>query len=148
MPNLITRKPEQKNEPCNFTEPALNEFVVQQVSSDLLRMRCTRFKDHLAALQPPQHETIIRAANFTVDSVLNMIQQNPDAPFIRVYNGIDEEGKHLLFMTTTTGTVESTGTTVTETASASEEELTFADSCCECPPLRNCQDDDLLEPNP
>lgn len=154
MPKLITRKVHMQDEPCNFTDLSQNDFVEQHVPLTELKMRCTRYKDYLAALQPPQENIMVRAASFTVDSVLQVIQKNPQAAFIRVYNGIDENGQHLLFMApvtqtgSTTEEVASFSTTEESTTSTSEEEITVADSCCECPPLRNCQGDELLEENP
>lgn len=138
MPTLITRKTDNLQEqaqPCNFSDLSQNEFVEVEVSLEELRARCTRYKDYLAALQPPQDGTMIRAANFTTDSVLQMIQQNPSSSFIRVYYGIEENGEHRLFM----APVNDVSSLTTET------ELTYVDDCCRCPPRMNCPEDELLE---
>ncbi|MBB6611769.1 hypothetical protein H7F15_12025 [Pontibacter sp. Tf4] len=139
MPTLITRKTDglqEQTQPCNFSDVNQNEFVELDVTHEELRQRCARYKAYLAALQPPQDNTMIRAANFTTDSVLQMIQQSPGSAFIRVYYGIEENGEHRLFM----APVNDANSLTTET------DLTYVDDCCRCPPLLNCPADDLMEP--
>ena len=112
-------------------------------------MRCTRYRDYLASLQPPQDQVMIRAANFSVESILQIIQEKPEAAFVRVYYGIEADGRHLLFMTPVsdagTATAPSAYDTLAATSSATEEDLVFADECCHCPPRLNCPKDVLIE---
>ncbi|MDX5483202.1 MAG: hypothetical protein LPK07_16095 [Hymenobacteraceae bacterium] len=140
MPTLLTRQAAaslEQRPACNFSEPSQNVLVEQQVTLEELKKRCARYKELLASLQPPQDQSMIRAANFTSESVLRMLQQNPQSTFIRVYYGIDAQGEHLLFMAP-----------VTNTASlAAEEDTLYVEACCACPPLRNCPADELLEEN-
>jgi len=155
MPKLITRKKNSATvqaEPCNFIDPSQNAFVEQQVPLDEFKARCARYYDYLAALQPPQENTMIRAANFTTDAVLRLLQQNPASAFIRVYYGIDANGEHGLFMapvpeetaaTAAGGTdLPAAGTATSEEAAA--DELLYVDDCCVCPPRLNCPRDGLL----
>lgn len=140
MPTLITRKTDNlldqdQTQPCNFSDLSQNEFVEVQIPLEELRERCARYRDYLAALQPPQDTLMIRAANFTTDSVLQMIQQNPGSAFIRVYYGIEATGEHRLFM----APVMEANSLTTET------DLTYVDDCCRCPPRLNCPEDELLE---
>lgn len=141
MPTLLTRQVEaslDQTPPCNFSDPTQNVFQEQQVTIEELEARCARYQQLLASLQPPQDQTMIRAANFTTDSVQLLLQQSPNSTFIRVYYGIDENGEHMLFMAP-----------VTETGSlVAEEETVYVEACCACPPLRNCPEDELLEGNP
>ncbi len=139
MPTLLTRQTEallEDVQPCNFSDSEQNQLVAQQVTIEELRNRCDRYKKLLTSLQPAQDTTMIRAANFTTDSILQMIQQSPTSAFIRVYYGIDETGEHRLFMAPVTeaGTL------------AAEEDTLYVDDCCRCPPLLNCPADELLEP--
>ncbi|PRY09840.1 hypothetical protein CLV24_11744 [Pontibacter ummariensis] len=141
MPILLTRQKDDvlaKSQPCDFSDPSLNQIVEQQTTIEEMKKRCDRYKQLLASLQPPQDNTMIRAANFTTDSVLQMIQQSPSSSFIRVYYGIEESGEHVLFMAPVTeaGTL------------AAEEETIYVDDCCRCPPLSNCPADGLLEEQP
>ncbi|WP_242917392.1 hypothetical protein [Pontibacter liquoris] len=135
MPRLITRNTtETKEQPCHFTDLSQNVFLEEQVTIEALQARCARYRDLLASLQPPQENTMIRAANFTTDSVLQLIQQSPTSAFIRVYYGLDENGEHLLFM----APVSDAGTL------AMTEETIYVDDCCRCPPMGNCPEDPLL----
>jgi len=138
MPTLLTRKKDNLQEqaqPCNFSDAAQNELIEMPTSLEELRKRCARYEELLSSLQPPQGNSMIRAANFTTDSVLKLVQQSPASSFIRVYYGIDERGKHLLFM----APVKQDGML------AAEEDTIYADDCCACPPRLNCPPDELLE---
>lgn len=133
MPTLITRKTEEQDMSCNYSDLTQNIFVEQQVTIEDLKKRCARYKELLDSLQAPEN-SMIRAANFTSESVLQMLQQSPSSAFIRVYYGIEENGEHVLFMAPVTeaGTLTTANDTI------------YVDSCCECPPLRNCPEDELL----
>jgi len=138
MPTLITRATSdslEQESPCNFNDLTQNKFVEQKITSSDLQQRCARYADLLASLQPSQLGTMLQAANFTTDSVLQLIQQNPGSAFLRVYYGIDETGEHRLFM----GPV-SDSSSVT----AMDEETLYVDDCCHCPPMGNCPNDELL----
>lgn len=135
MPTLITPKTNEQDAPCNYSSLSQNVFEERHVTIDELKQRCARYKELLDSLQAPE-ESMIRAANFTTDSVLMMLQQNPSSSFIRVYFGIEENGKPVLFMTP-----------VTEAGTLStEDETIYVDDCCACPPRLNCPEDEILEP--
>ncbi|WP_192822816.1 hypothetical protein [Rufibacter sp. LB8] len=154
MAILVTRRLEDSQkqaDPCNFSEPTANVMVEQQIPIEDLKLRCDRYKDYLAALQPPQDNLMIRASNFTTDSVLQLIQANPGSAFIRVYYGIKEDGQHVFFM----GAVEDSTSLLTQDTSVSSVESTdtggetpgdptYIDDCCSCPPRGGCQDDPLI----
>ncbi len=139
MPKLLTREVEdslKQPEPCNLSAPAENVMVEQQVPIEEFKERCDRYLKLLSSLQLPQQNTMVRAANFTTESVLQMIQSSPGSSFIRVYYGIDANGEHGLFMAP-----------ISEAGSLdTNEETVYVDDCCACPPLGNCQDDPLLNP--
>ena len=137
MPILISPKVESlqmQTSSCSFHNPAQNEFTTQQVTMEELKERCDRYAKLLASLQPPQDATMIRAANFTTDSVLQMLQQYPGSTFIRVYYGIDEAGNHLLFMAPVPDSE----------SQIAQEDTIYVDGCCHCPPMGNCPNDGLL----
>ncbi|MBA9077450.1 hypothetical protein [Rufibacter quisquiliarum] len=135
MPKLLTASATETQSPlCQFTQPTQNESEGQQVPVAELKARCDRYYHYLAALQPPQENTMLRAANFTVASILEMLQESPQSNFIRVYYGIKENGEHELFMAPITAD----GTPDTS------EEAVYADDCCACPPMSNCSNDEFL----
>lgn len=141
MPTLLTRKKDDLQEqaqPCNFSDAAQNELIAMPTSLEMLKKRCARYEELLSSLQPPQENSMIRAASFTTDSVLKMIRQSPASSFIRVYYGIEASGEHLLFM----APVKQDGML------AAEEDTLYVDDCCRCPPLRNCPEDPLVEEQP
>jgi hypothetical protein len=151
MPRLLKRKDKKNAEnqpiPCDFTASTLNVMVEEQVSQQELQARCVRYYDYLAALQPPQETIMLRASNFTTESVLQLIQSNPTSTFLRVYYGINEFGEHGLFMGAVTEQPATAGSTSTAGITASEtttEDPTYVEECCACPPRGNCQDDTLL----
>ncbi|MFB9862737.1 hypothetical protein [Rufibacter immobilis] len=135
MPKLLTPTSREAQTPlCQFSQPTQNVLEEQQVPMEELKARCDRYYDHLSALQPPQENIMLRAANFTVASIQQMIQASPDSAFIRVYYGIKENGEHELFMVPVNpdGTPDSNADTV------------YVDNCCACPPMGNCSNDELL----
>lgn len=138
MANLLTRPSEAASPqtPCNFTDPAQAQLVHQQVSLETLQARCARYRALLASLQPSQEHSMIQAANFTTDSVRQLLAQSPGSAFIRVYYGIEENGTHRLFMAPVTDAAES--------AVASAADMLYVDDCCHCPPRLNCPADELL----
>ena len=144
MPKLLKRKKEDQQEkslPCNFSEPSMNVMVAEQTTIEELRQRCARYLELLKSLQPSQENVMIRATNFTVGSVQQLIQDNPDSTFLRVYYGIEETGEHIMFMGAVTE-----GAMATASAEGTPEAGTdYVDTCCSCPPMGDCKNDELLE---
>ncbi|TXK33749.1 hypothetical protein FVR03_18775 [Pontibacter qinzhouensis] len=137
MPKLLTKVMQEgqpQADPCDFTDLSRNDLTETAVTLQELRDRCDRYKTYLASLQPPQGDIMIRAANFTTESVLRMIGHSPDSPFIRVYYGIGDDGRHLLFL----APVQQAGVL------AKGDNTIYVDDCCACPPIRNCPGDELL----
>ncbi|ARS35755.1 hypothetical protein [Pontibacter actiniarum] len=139
MATLLTRQTDASSQQpsCNFTDPAQAQMVALQVPLEELQARCARYRTLLASLQPSQEHTMIQAANFTTDSVRQLLEQSPDSAFIRVYYGIEEDGTHRLFMAPVT---EPMALSATEAA-----DMLFVDDCCHCPPRLNCPADELLD---
>lgn len=138
MPTLLTRSNDASSPefPCNFSDPSQNQLVALQVTLEELQARCARYRTLLSSLLPSQEHIMIQAANFTTDSVRQLLAHSPDSAFIRVYYGIEENGEHRLFMAPVSG-----AGTLSEPET---EDLLFVDDCCHCPPRRNCPADELL----
>ncbi|WP_207436056.1 hypothetical protein [Sabulibacter ruber] len=140
MPILLTRNVDNSMSgpepgPCDFSGSTPNVMVEQPVPLGELKARCDRYRQYLASLQPSQEDTMMRAANFTTESVLRLIQQYPASSFIRVYYGIGEDGRHVIFMGAVQGE---------PSFARTEAEALYVDDCCLCPPRLNCQEDGLL----
>ena len=138
MPTLFTRPKNKLNRASalyNFKNAAAEKFEMQQTTIEELKARCDRYAAMLATLSSPLRAKMVRATNFRADAVADLLAQNPDYAFIRIYNGIDEHGNHLLFMAPAGH----------DGASITEEDTIWLDDCCRCPPMGNCPSDPILD---
>lgn len=67
---------------------------------------------------------LVAYSNFTPNSILQLLNANPNAKFVRVFNGVRADGTHYMFMTATDKNEMILDTIVVE-------------NCCQCPP--RCQ---------
>lgn len=137
MPKLFTstkNNPKQATPLYNYKAASADDFEMQQASIEELQERCRKYEEMIATLDSPLREKMVRATNFRVDALRDMLDQNIGYTYVRVYNGIDTDGNHMLFM-----------------APAGQDGITIAgddtvwqDDCCRCPPMGNCNDDPIL----
>lgn len=138
MPRLFTRPKNKLNRstaPYDFKNASREEFEMQQTTIEELKARCDRYEAMLATLSSPVRAKMLRATNFRADAVADMLAQHPGYTFIRIYNGIDEQGNHLMFMAPAGH----------DGASFTEEDTIWLDDCCRCPPMGNCPADPILD---
>lgn len=118
----------------NYETASANDFEMQQASIAELQERCRKYEEMIATLDSPLREKMVRATNFRVDALRDMLVQNPAYTYVRVYNGIDTDGNHLLFM----------APAGQDGVSIAEDDTVWLDDCCRCPPMGNCNDDPIL----
>ena len=81
---------------------------------------------------------IKKASSFPIQDVYRMLDQNPDAKYLRVYNGF-KDGQFVTYMAPVNDTFQ------TYVAEDSSDDSVISKACCQCKP---CQFDRILNPNP
>ncbi len=123
MANLL--QPQSPGAECDFSNPEQLAVESPEVDIEQLKQDLKRFKDFMNAHIAQTHNIIFHS-NFRVEDVRDLIDDNEDCQFVRIYNARSEDGSFYQVMTP----VLSDGTDK-QTAS-----VVYVKNCCACKP--NC----------
>jgi hypothetical protein len=92
----------------------------------------------ISASTDPKIKQIKRATSFPIQDVYRMLAENPDAKYLRVYNGF-KDGEFVTYMAPVSDTFQ------TYVAADSSDDSVISKACCACRP---CTIDRILNPIP
>ena len=92
----------------------------------------------ISASTDPKIKQIKKATSFPLQDVFRMLAQNPDAKYLRVYNGF-KDGEFVTYMAPVNDTFQ------TYVAEDSSDDSVISKACCACRP---CTLDRILNPIP
>jgi hypothetical protein len=83
------------NADCNYDNPTLNETIETNISSiESLKVDVVRYDDYIKANAPLVEQNIIMYSNFKKTDLQQLINENEDCNFIRIYHAINSANKH------------------------------------------------------
>ena len=92
----------------------------------------------ISASTDPKIKQIKKASSFPIQDVYRMLDQNPEAKYLRVYNGF-KDGEFVTYMAPVSDTFQ------TYVAADSSDDSVISKACCQCRP---CTIDVILNPIP
>jgi hypothetical protein len=92
----------------------------------------------ISASTDPKIKQIKKATSFPIQDVYRMLAENPDAKYLRVYNGF-KDGEFVTYMAPVSDTFQ------TFVAEDSSDDSVISKACCACRP---CTIDRILNPIP
>ena len=90
----------------------------------------------ISASTDPKIKQIKKATSFPIQDVYRMLDANPDAKYLRVYNGF-KDGEFVTYMAPVSDTFQ------TYVAADSSDDSVISKACCQCRP---CTIDRILNP--
>ncbi len=141
MATLIKNSGTGETPECSQTSKLDIDNRTEEAHTDIagpggIRAQILELDAAISASSDPRIKQIKKASSFPIQDVYRMLDQNPDAKYLRVYNGF-KDGDFVTYMAPVSDTF------LTYVAPDSSDDSVISKACCHCRP---CTLDRILYP--